>query len=499
VLPHPDALTPFAPITYNGPVSGNGGLFLFASFDRTVAGVSIWVLDGNTGQLVPYPASFPANVPFSVAPSNLAMPSDLNQRLLNHGLTRPLVDPCEDDNPQGFRPQQIPGQAPNGRTYHHRRHHLVPRNQDLTSWWVPTRNGEPRLLLSTPIKTTQLPQPNGGVLTIDYLAYPSATAPPFVSTVLSPSPMPPLTMTQVVTYPTALPGFPGTWDHCNVLSDLSPNVRSSFNPSYPTALAWIAGRNRITDVPSPGIAAPPPLLVLADHAAPGTLPSVTVQVLQSPLAPYAERVLVWNDLGGATPLAQHLIVPCRDGVEIYDPAPPGPPGTPPALVKVVAASAGKEICTDVSYFGPSPYDDTPPTPYFIVLERTIGEMQGAGGGVNFLVFDLLPGSGPARGPTWAAGTLPGLSANFGRGPMDVVRGLNDIAVAPPRRDASGGWDPFGLPAATAWFGVWDADTAVTDPPAQLPFGAMVGVENTGLGTYQPVEEVGLRLRRARCG
>jgi hypothetical protein len=482
VLPNADSLIPFAPITYNGPLAGVGGIFMFGSFDRAANGITFWVVDGNTGAQVPYPAAFPAAVPFTVGPAN---EPDLGPLLLHNGLAPPPVDPAEDDNPQGLGGTGGVG----GRTMHQRRHHLVPANQDLVPWLVADEAQGTRLLVSTVAK------PNvagavmeGGVLTIDYMGYPMTAVPPVASSVwptptgigganLPPAAPPVLAVPYV-------PAPPGGIVERQVLSDLAPNVYSTFNPAAPNSMAWVTGNQAIGDTPmSP---TPGGLLVLADWTVAGAAPNVTSAVLGSRFSPYADKILVWNDIGGYLPLPQYVLVPCRDGVEIYDPAPAGAPaGTPPALVKVVPTAAGKEICSNVSFFGPANYDAEPPTAYFIVLERSLGETQPAGGGVNFIVFDLLPGSIPSPGPVSAAGTLPGLLANSDRPPLDVVRGLNDIAIAPPARGEDGSWQPALLPGATAWFGVWDANTAVAVAPPALapPFGAMVGVENCGLAAY----------------
>ena len=480
VLPNPDLLVPFAPITYNGPLAGNAGIFAFGSFNigPVGLGVTINVLDGNVGAQVPFPATFPAMPPYTVSGANAAT---LTAMRLHNGLGPPGVDPAEDDNPQAL------GGGAGGRTLHHRRHRLVPTNQDIVAWRVTNEDTSERLIFSTVVKLDPsvviLPLvQQGGVLSIDYMSFLIPGPPPIVNSV----------------WPTAgaaaaVGGAPANAtfyvpvpapSQLQVLSDLSPNVYGPTNPAAPNSLAWVTGAQDTGDTPPPPPAAPAPgLLVVSDHSVPGGPPAVASTLLQSPYSPFAEKLLVWNNISGtAGLLPQYILVPCRGGVEIYDPTLVGSGGE---LIKVVPTAPDKEICSNISFFGPSPYDDTPPTPYFIVLERNIGEMQPAGGGVNFIVFDLLTGSIAARGPVGASGTMPGLESNYGRPQLDVVRGCNDIAVAPPERDAPGNWNPSPSFAATAWFGVWDANAAVTATPAAPAalFGGLVGVENWGLANY----------------
>jgi hypothetical protein len=474
VLPDPNLLIPFAPPTYNGPLAGNGGVFMFGSINTgATPGVTLWAFNGNTSAVLGYPLVFPAAVPFTVGPVNLP---NLAPLLLHNGLGPPGVDPAEDDNPQG-----LGGAAggPGGRTMHQRRHHLVPANQDIVPWVVED-DELMRRLVSTVVKAEMdAAQMEGGVLTIDYMGFEGTGVPPVASTV-----WPSINgftaaggaaANAVIYAPVPVQPQP------QVLSDLSPNVFNQFSLGAPNGIAWATGTQNIGDTDQPAPQAPG-LLVIADYTAAGVVPQVTSTVLESPYSPYADKLLIWNDVGGFLPLAQYIIVPCRDGVEIYDPALVGVGGE---LIKVVAAAPGKEICSNVSFFGPSPYDDSPPTAYFIVLERDQGEFQQVGGGVNFIVFDLLAGSIASRGAVGPRGTMPALDAIYARGPLDMLRGFNDIAVAPPARDANGAWDPTAVPAATAWFGAWEPNNSLlATPTSQVrPFGAMVGVENYGLAAY----------------
>ena len=473
LAPNPSVLIPFAPITYNGPESGVGGLFMFGSFNTLpgLVGVTLNVFDGNTGNQILYPGTFPAIPPYTVGPANALT---LGTMRLHNGLGPAGVDPAEDDNPQG-----LAGGA-GGRTLHHRRHRLVPTNQDIVPWYI-EGEGDPRLMASTVVKLDPsvvviAGVQQGGVLTVDYSGSLIVSPAPVVSSVW-PTLAGATAAGGALANATQYAPAPAV-AQLNVLSDLAPNVLSTVGPNVPFCLAWATGTQMTGDIDPLNNG----LLVTADYTVPGA-PFISTVGLQSQFSAYAEKLLVWNNVTAEPSLLpQYILVPCIGGVEIYDPT---LVGLGLELIKVVPAAPGKEICSNISFFGPSPYDDTPPTPYFIVLERDIGESQAPGGGVNFIVFDLLTGSVAARGPVGANGTLPGLIDSFERPPLDVVRGCNDIAVAPPERDAAGEWNPTPDFASTAWFGVWDANSAVVATPINPAplFGGLVGVENWGLGPY----------------
>ncbi|HMS16963.1 MAG TPA: hypothetical protein PKA37_09000, partial [Planctomycetota bacterium] len=356
-----------------------------------------------------------------------------------------------------------------------------------------------RLMISTVAKpNAPAAQMEGGVLTVDYGGYPVSSVPAFISSVW-PSPVGAAAPGNGLGVNSTTYYSSGAIDPVlpQVLSDLAPNVFANTTSSNggPNGLAWVAGNQTFGDFSDPLFGPVPGRLVIAEHSVPGAVPQVVGVNLQSPFSPYADKLLVWTrtePLAGLLP--QYILVPCRDGVEIYDPAPPGAPPVAPALVKVVPVPAGKEICSNVSYFGPSSLDGLGgANPYFIVLMRDRrvgtaptdpGETQGANGGINFLVFDLLPSSVPASFPTpppGASDPTSGLGAFLPVvTPLDMVRGFNDIAIAPPERNATGGWKSDPRPNATAWFGVWGANASLAGQPV---FGAMVGVENHGLNPY----------------